>query len=112
MDFAKETTPPEAAMGALDAIYRRRAVREYAPGRLTRDFVNDFLDAAVHAPTAMHEEPRACVVIQDQTTLNRLSDAIKTLLTRGEDPIHPRARRWRTTASPPGRRRPCRASRR
>ena len=37
------------------------------------------LDAAVHAPTAMHQEPWKFVVIQDRALLRRLSDRAKAL---------------------------------
>ena len=76
-------------MTILDAIYRRRAVREYTPDKVDPAVIHALLDAAVHAPTAMHEEPCAFVVIQDKNTLNRLSDNVKDLLARSEDPIHP-----------------------
>jgi nitroreductase len=47
------------------------------------------LDAAVHAPTAIHEEPWAFAIIQDKALLKRLSDDVKVLLVSGADPIHP-----------------------
>jgi nitroreductase len=81
---------PVAAMTVLGAIYHRRAVRDYAPDSIDSAVVRALLDAAVHAPTAMHEEPCAFAVIQDKKILNRLSDSVKGLLARGEDPIHPR----------------------
>lgn len=85
-----EAIRPEAAMTVLDVIYRRRAVRDYAPETVDPSVVRALLDAAVHAPTAMHEELCAFAVIQDRKLLNRLSESVKTLLDQGEDPIHPR----------------------
>ena len=76
-------------MSAIDAIYLRRAVRDYAPKKVDQAMIHTLLEAAVHAPTAVHEEPWAFVVIQDKAILNRLSDTVKELLTRGTDPIHP-----------------------
>jgi nitroreductase len=63
----------------LDAIYRRRAVRSYAPDRLGETTIRTLLEAAVQAPTAMHREPWAFVVIQDVALLKRYSDRAKTM---------------------------------
>jgi len=41
------------------------------------------LDAAVQAPTAMHMEPWAFVVVQDRALLRRCSDRAKTMLLDG-----------------------------
>lgn len=63
----------------LDAIRSRRAVRSYAPERLGETPILELLDAAVRAPTAMHREPWAFVVVQDRATLQRLSDRAKAM---------------------------------
>ncbi|HUJ74286.1 MAG TPA: nitroreductase family protein [bacterium] len=63
----------------LEAIYKRRAVRSYQPGKLEEGTIRKLLDAAVHAPTAIHEEPWIFAVIQDAATLKRFSDRAKTL---------------------------------
>jgi nitroreductase len=63
----------------LKAIYARHSVRSYAPTPLANADVQTLLDAAVHAPTAMHEEPWAFVVVQDQALLQRLSDLAKPI---------------------------------
>ena len=65
--------------GSLKAIYARHSVRAYAPTVLDSATVQTLLEAAVHAPTAMHEEPWAFVVVQDQALLQRLSDLAKPL---------------------------------
>lgn len=80
---------PEVSMSTLDAIHQRRSVRDYTPEKIDQATIRALLDAAVHAPTAVHEEPWAFAVIQNKDTLNRLSDNIKALLARGTDPIHP-----------------------
>ena len=56
----------EVSMSAMDAIYHRRAVRDYAPEKIDEAVIRKLLDAAVHAPTAIHEEPWAFAIIQDQ----------------------------------------------
>jgi len=79
----------EASMSAMDAIFHRRAVRDYAPQKIDQTVIRILLDAAVHAPTAVHEEPWAFAIVQDRNTLKRLSDNVKELLASGADSIHP-----------------------
>jgi nitroreductase len=45
--------------------------------KLDEPTIRALLDAAVQAPTAMHTEPWAFVVIQDDATLKRFSDRAK-----------------------------------
>jgi nitroreductase len=65
--------------GILKFVYARRSVRAYAPKVLDNATVQTLLDAAVHAPTAIHEEPWTFVVVQDHALLQRLSDQAKPL---------------------------------
>jgi nitroreductase len=75
-------------MTALEAIYQRRAVRDYT-GELVDDAtLHLLLRAAVHAPTALHLEPWAFAVVQDRELLHRLSERAKIVsreLVRGAD---------------------------
>jgi nitroreductase len=73
------STHLELDRGTLETIYQRRAVRSYKPDKLEESTVRRLLAAAVQAPTAMHLEPWAFVVIQDRTLLARLSDKAKVL---------------------------------
>lgn len=66
-------------MSVLDAIHARRSVRSYAPEPVDRTTVLALLRAAVRAPTAVHQEPWAFVVLQDPSALKRLSDRAKPL---------------------------------
>ncbi|MGY3534468.1 nitroreductase family protein [Bradyrhizobium sp. USDA 4452] len=52
-------------LDTLGAIYQRRAVRSYAPDKLERATIEQLLEAAVQAPTALRAEPWVFVVIQD-----------------------------------------------
>ncbi|MGA8865168.1 MAG: nitroreductase family protein, partial [Gallionella sp.] len=63
----------------FEAILARRSVRSYAPDRLDRKTIESLLEAAVRAPTAMHEEPWAFVVVQDHALLRRVSDLAKPI---------------------------------
>jgi len=78
----------EASMTAMDAIHQRRAVRDYSPRIIDSAVIRTLLDAAVHAPTAEHEEPWAFAIIQDKNTLKRLSNHVTELLAGGADPLH------------------------
>lgn len=63
----------------FEAILSRRSVRAYTSDNLSRNAINTLLEAAVRAPTAMHEEPWAFVIVQDENILKRLSDHAKPL---------------------------------
>jgi len=69
--------PQERPLSALDAIFMRRSIRAYTTQKLDEATIRSLLDAAVQAPTAMHMEPWAFVVIQDEATLKRYSDRAK-----------------------------------
>lgn len=70
---------PVSGGDIMSAIYGRRSVRAYEPQRLDETTVRELLAAAVRAPTAVHLEPWGFVVIQDPTTLKRISDRAKPL---------------------------------
>ena len=63
----------------FETILARRSVRAYALIELDRNTVQTLLEAAVRAPTAMHEEPWAFVVVQNRQVLKQLSDRAKPL---------------------------------
>jgi len=67
---------------ALDVIHQRRSVRDYTPSPPDVATINRLLAAAVRAPTAMHAEPWAFLIVQDSALLKKLSDRAKTELTR------------------------------
>jgi nitroreductase len=76
---------PARPLSALDAIFLRRSVRAYAPQPLEEATIRSLLDAAVRAPSAMHAEPWAFVIIQDRATLKRYSDRAKGTWEREAD---------------------------
>lgn len=75
----------QSAMTVAEAIDARRSVRSYASEPVDRASVRRLLAAAVRAPTAVHAEPWAFVIIQDRGTLRRLSDRAKPLFV---DEVH------------------------
>lgn len=78
--------PLPHSSAALDLIFGRRSVRAYAPDRLQPETIRGLLAAAVQAPTAMHLEPWAFVVVQDRNRLRRISERAKALWTRDAPP--------------------------
>ena len=60
-------------MEALDAIYTRRAIRSFTDERPSRKIVEQLLDAAAQAPSAMNLQPWEFVVIQDTDALDYIS---------------------------------------
>lgn len=77
--------PHNEPLTAMNAIYSRRAVRDYSPDPVPDTAVQALLYAAVQAPTAMHEEPWAFAVIQNKETLQALSDFAGRLMNAAED---------------------------
>ena len=76
-------------ISVVAAIHERRSVRAYAPQRLDQATVRALLDAAVWAPTAVHEEPWAFAVVQDMALLKSLSDRAKTIFAADAHRTHP-----------------------
>lgn len=72
--------PSVRETAVFQGLMHRRSVREFAATALDRETVEALLDAAVHAPTAMHRQPWRFVVIQDRDQLRRYSDRAKALL--------------------------------
>jgi nitroreductase len=61
-------------------------VRAYVPQPLEKSTIRALLDAAVQAPTAMHEQPWLFVVVQDRKLLHQLSDDVKATWMRDAIP--------------------------
>jgi nitroreductase len=82
-------TTPDAQMSVMEAIHKRRSVRSYSPERLDQHTIRTLLDAAVWAPTAVHEEPWAFVIVQDIAALKSLSDRAKKCFAAEAPQSHP-----------------------
>jgi len=77
MSNPKKSTKTKASMSVMDGIHHRRSVRNYTSQTIEKNVIHTLLDAAVHAPTARHEEPWSFAVIQDKKLLDRLSESAK-----------------------------------
>ncbi len=64
----------------LDVINKRHSVRAYTSHKPDKTAIERLLAAAVRAPTALHQEPWAFVVIQDMQLLREVSDRAKVAL--------------------------------
>ena len=70
---------PQVEMDVFETILARRSIRSYTTREVPRKKILALLEAAIRAPTAMHEEPWAFVIIQDRELLRDLSDRAKPL---------------------------------
>jgi len=59
-------------MTALEAIRSRRSVRSYTTQSVHRATINEIIDCARLAPTAMNDQPWEFVVITDKSSLARI----------------------------------------
>jgi len=64
-------------LSVLDTMFARRSVRSFTPAVIDSQTIRALLDAAVQAPTAMHLEPWAFVIVQGRDALKSLSDRAK-----------------------------------
>lgn len=67
-------------MDLMDAIYHRRAVREFTHEPVEPRLIRSVIAAAVQAPSAMNRQPWSFVVVEDQAALERTSRNAKALL--------------------------------
>jgi len=68
-------------MELTEAIYGRRAIRSYAAEPLSSTLIDDLIDAAIQAPSAMDLEPWAFVVVEGAARLKALSGRVKEHIT-------------------------------
>jgi nitroreductase len=70
---------PELEQTIFETILGRRSVRRFTPRKVEADVLKTLLEAAVWAPTALHKEPWAFVIVQNKDTLKSISDLAKPL---------------------------------
>jgi nitroreductase len=71
---------PDVNTSVLEAIYRRRAIRNYSPDAVSRDKIEGLLESAIMAPSAMNAQPWAFVVLQGHEELARYARKGRDLL--------------------------------
>ena len=65
-------------MDINEAISGRRSVREYTAQTVDLETIRRLIDAAVHAPNAVNQQPWSFTVVRDQDALDRISRGAKS----------------------------------
>jgi nitroreductase len=71
-----------AIMDARQAIYGRRAVRDYTTEPVDEATLRALIDAAVQAPSAVNQQPWSFSVVRDKSLLARISQEAKAFMLR------------------------------
>ena len=64
-------------MDLLEAVYSRRAVREFTAEPVDEKTLRQLIDAAIQAPSAVNEQPWLFSVVLDKALLSRISQKAK-----------------------------------
>ena len=64
-------------MDLKEAIYSRRAVREFTAEPVDEVVLRQLIDAAIHAPSAVNQQPWLFSVVRDRNLLARISTEAK-----------------------------------
>jgi nitroreductase len=68
----------DGAMDLDEAIAGRRSVREYTAETVDEQTISRLIAAAVHAPSAVNQQPWTFTVVRDQNVLDRISREAKS----------------------------------
>ncbi len=61
-------------MDAMKAILTRRSIRKYTKKEIDKKTINELLEAAMSAPTAVNQKPWSFIVIDDKKILKEILD--------------------------------------
>jgi nitroreductase len=67
-------------MDLREAIYTRRAVREFTTEPVDEKTLRQLIDAAIQAPSAVNQQPWSFCVVRDRALLARISREARALL--------------------------------
>ncbi|HUN95782.1 MAG TPA: nitroreductase [Bradyrhizobium sp.] len=67
-------------MDLREAIYTRRATREFTSESIDEKALRELIDAAVQAPSAVNAQPWAFCVVRDKVLLGKISSAAKAYM--------------------------------
>ena len=67
-------------MDLTEAIFGRRSTRDYTAEAVDEPTIRRLIDAAIHAPNAVNEQPWTFTVVRDQDLLDRVSQDAKSHL--------------------------------
>ena len=60
----------------LNCIFSRRSIRKYLDKAVPKEMLDDLLQAAMAAPSAVAKDPWHFIVVQDRETLNKIADIL------------------------------------
>jgi nitroreductase len=69
-------------MDVKDAIYTRRAVRDFTTEPVNDGTLRQLIDAAVQVPSAVNQQPWSFCVVRDKAALARISREAKAHMVR------------------------------
>ena len=72
----------ETAVDLKEAIYSRRAVREFTSQPVHEQVLRQLIDAAIQAPSAVNQQPWLFTIVQDKALLARISREAKAHMLR------------------------------
>ncbi|MGZ6434435.1 MAG: nitroreductase family protein [Pseudobdellovibrionaceae bacterium] len=72
-------------LSVIDAIYARRSVRHYTKRQVSKQAIEELINAAIQAPSAMNRQPWAFVIIQNIPLLNKICQEAKNLLLKSPE---------------------------
>ena len=87
-------------MDLNEAITGRRSVREYTAQAVDEPTIRRLIDAAVHAPNAVNQQPWTFTVVRDQSVLDRISRDAKSHMI-ATMPASPHSDHFRSRLSDP-----------
>jgi len=60
----------------LNCIFSRRSIRQYLDKAVPEEMLNDLLETAMAAPSAVAKDPWHFIVVQNRETLNTIADVL------------------------------------
>jgi nitroreductase len=69
-------------MNVREAIFGRRAVREFTAEPVQEEVLRQLIDAAIQAPSAVNQQPWLFTVVRNREMLARISDESKAYMLR------------------------------
>jgi nitroreductase len=73
-------------MDVMEAIYGRRATRDFTTAPVAAEILKKLVDAAIQAPSAFNAQPWHFTIIRNPALLDRISAAAKPYMLRTLDP--------------------------
>lgn len=80
---------PKIEMTTFETILARHSIHHYLTQKVDKVTIGALLEAAVRAPSVIHQEPWAFVIIQDRALLQSLSDYAKPIFLAETSPNSP-----------------------